>query len=60
MIFSKKKITLDYTVEKCSNCGMQIKRKFSDGDVLFAEYSKCDSCGEMCLIEKIFGETLEQ
>lgn len=60
MMFSKKKIILDYTVEKCSKCGMQRKRKFSDGDVLFAESSKCDSCGEMCFIEKIFGETLEQ
>lgn len=59
MIFSKKKITLDYTVEKCSKCGMQRKRKFSDGDVLFAECSKCDSCDGMSFIEKIFGETLE-
>jgi len=59
-MFSKKKITLDYTVEKCSKCGMQRKRKFSEGDVLFAECSKCSSCGGLSFIEKIFGETLEQ
>lgn len=60
MIFSKKKTTLGFTVEKCSKCGMQRKRKFSAGDVLFAEGSQCDSCDGMSFIEKIFGETLEQ
>ena len=59
MIFSKKKLTLDYIVEKCSKCGMQRKRKFSEGDILFSEYLKCDSCDGVYFIEKIFGETLE-
>ena len=60
MIFSKKKITLEYTVEKCKKCHTIKKRKFSNGDVLFAESSKCSSCDGMMQIEKIFGETLEQ
>lgn len=60
MIFSKKKITIAYTVEKCKNCGMIKKRKFSEGDVLFTSSSKCNSCHEQTFIEKIFGEILEQ
>ena len=59
-MFSKQKITIAYTVEKCTKCGMQRKRKFIDGDVLFAESSKCTSCDGMTSIEKIFGEILEQ
>ena len=60
MIFSKKKITLEYTVEKCKKCHTIKKRKFANGDMLFAESSKCSSCDGMMQIEKIFGETLEQ
>lgn len=59
-MFSKERITVAYTVEKCSNCGMQKKRKFSPGDVLFSKVSKCDSCNGSVIIEKIFGETVEQ
>jgi hypothetical protein len=59
-MFSKKKITTAYTVEKCTKCGMLKKRKFTEGDVLFSESSKCNSCGESNMIEKIFGEILEQ
>ena len=57
-MFSKQKITIAYTVEKCKKCGMQRKRKFIDGDVLFTESSKCTSCDGMTNIEKIFGEIL--
>ncbi|MBI1662583.1 MAG: hypothetical protein IS860_03625 [Nitrosopumilus sp.] len=60
MIFSKEKITIAYTVEKCEKCGMQKKRKFSKGDVLFAEVSKCNSCDGSTVIDKIFGEEIEQ
>ena len=60
MIFSKKKTTLEYTVEKCKKCHTIKKRKFANGDVLFIESSKCSSCDGMMWIEKIFGETLEQ
>lgn len=59
MIFSKKKITTAYTVEKCTKCNTLTKRKFHDGDVLFTE-SKCNSCDGLMKIEKIFGETIEQ
>ena len=58
MIFSKKKITAEYTVEQCTKCGTLTKRKFNDGDVLFAELSKCASCDGLSRIEKIFGETI--
>jgi len=60
MMFSKKKIIIAYTVEKCKKCGMQRKRKFVDGDILFAESSTCISCDGMTSIEKIFGEILEK
>ncbi len=59
-MFSKQKITIAYTVEKCTKCGMQRKRKFVEGDILFAESSKCISCDGMTGIEKIFGEILEK
>ena len=60
MMFSKKKIIIVYAVEKCKKCGMLRKRKFTEGDVLFSESSKCTSCDGMTSIEKIFGETIEQ
>ena len=59
MIFSKKKIIIAYTVEKCSKCGMLKKREFIAGDCLFSESSKCNSCDGTSIIEKIFGEELE-
>ncbi len=59
MMFSKKKITIAYAVEKCKKCGMLRKRKFAEGDVLFTESSKCTSCDGMARIEKIFGESIE-
>jgi hypothetical protein len=55
MIFSKEKIVIAYTTEKCKR-----KRKFKEGDYLFSESSKCDSCDGIMQIEKIFGETIEQ
>ena len=60
MIFSKKKIIIAYSVEQCIKCEMLTKRKFREGDVLFAELSKCGSCGSLTRIEKIFGESFEQ
>ena len=60
MIFSKKKITTEYTMEQCVKCGAKTKRKFNDGDVLFAEISKCNLCDGLTRIEKIFGETIEE
>ena len=60
MIFSKKKITTAYTVEQCTKCKTITKRKFNEGDVLFAELGKCNSCDSSTRVEKIFGETIEQ
>ena len=58
-MFSKEKIILAYTVEKCKKCNLEKKRKYQEGDLLFAETSKCDSCDGIAVIEKIFGETIE-
>jgi hypothetical protein len=58
-MFSKEKIILAYTVEKCKKCNLERKRKYQEGDLLFAETSKCDSCDGIAVIEKIFGETIE-
>ena len=35
MIFSKEKIILEYTVEKCPKCEKLNRRDFSEGDILF-------------------------
>lgn len=58
-MFSKEKITIAYTMEVCPLCGMEKKREFKEGDILFSEMGKCSSCEGMVVIEKIFGETLE-
>jgi hypothetical protein len=39
---------------------VEAKRKFKEGDFLFAETSKCNSCDGILHIEKIFGESIEQ
>ncbi|MCI4433639.1 MAG: hypothetical protein JHC41_08615 [Nitrosopumilus sp.] len=59
-MFSKEKTVVAYTVEKCKLCCMEAKRKFKEGDFLFAETSKCNSCNGVLSIEKIFGESIEQ
>jgi len=59
MMFSKKKIIIAYSVEKCKKCGMLRKRKFTEGDILFNDSSNCTSCDGITSIEKIFGETIE-
>lgn len=60
MIFSKNEITNVYTVEQCTSCKNESKRKFKEGDYVFSESSNCPSCEAKMVIEKIFGETLEQ
>ena len=60
MIFSKEKITLAYTIEKCPKCEKLHKRDFSEGDVLFTISSKCTFCDGITTIDKIFGEILER
>lgn len=59
-MFSKKKTTIAYTVEKCTQCQKIQKRKFTNGDMLFIESSKCTSCAGITNIEKIFSESIEQ
>ncbi|NND86968.1 MAG: hypothetical protein HKM23_06580 [Nitrosopumilus sp.] len=56
-MFSKKKITTAYSVEKCQKCETIRKRRFQDGDILFGKTSKCNSCDGLTRIEKIFAET---
>ena len=60
MIFSKEKTIVEYTVEKCKSCNLERKRQFKDGDFLFLDTSKCESCDGVMQIEKIFGETIDQ
>ena len=59
-MFSKEKIVIAYTLEKCNSCNLERKRKFKEGDHLFSQTSKCDSCDGVLAIEKIFGETVDQ
>jgi hypothetical protein len=59
-MFSKEEIIIAYTIEKCKSCEMERKRKFKEGDYLYAETSKCDSCEGSMQIEKIFGEPIEK
>lgn len=60
MIFSKKEKTIiAYTVEKCQSCKKESKRKFKEGDCLFAQGIQCGACKGQTLISKIFGQAIE-
>jgi hypothetical protein len=60
MIFSKKeKQLVAYTTERCPSCKKESKRKFKEGDCLFAESVQCDACKIPMSIVKIFGEPIE-
>ena len=59
MIFSRKKVLVEYTEEQCTKCQTVARRKFVLGDTLFAELSKCSSCGGIMRIEKIYCDVLE-
>ena len=56
----KNEIVNAYTLQQCSTCKEQLKRKFSDGDYVFKDVSKCSSCDGQVIITKIFGESLTQ
>lgn len=59
MIFSKKeKQIVAYSVEKCPSCKKESKRKFKEGDFLFASSMECPSCKIPMAITKIFGEAI--
>ena len=42
-MFSKEKITIAYTLEKCQSCNFEKKRNFKKGDCLFAKSGNCNS-----------------
>ena len=61
MIFSKKEEIRDpFTVEECTSCKKQTKRKFKEGDCLFKESSACPSCQSKSIVVKIFGEIIKE
>lgn len=60
MFTQEEKPVTSFTVEKCNKCNKEIKRKFTVGDYLFLETTKCPTCDGKLQIEKIFGETIEK
>lgn len=58
-MFSKEKITVTYVVERCPLCKFEKKRNYKEGDYVFANTIKCNSCDGVMQIDKIFGETIE-
>ena len=54
----KNEIVTAYTVQQCNSCKEQSKRKFSDGDYVLNEFSKCSSCDGQVIVASIFGESL--
>ena len=54
----KNGIITAYTIQQCNSCKEQSKQKFSDGDYVFKEISKCSSCDGQIIVAKIFGESL--
>ena len=60
MIFAKKEKTIiAYTIEKCTSCHKENKRKFKEGDCLFTQGLPCDSCKSETSISKIFGQAID-
>lgn len=60
MMFGKKeKPMIAYTVERCTSCNNEVKRKFKEGDCLFTPTSECEKCKNTMSIAKIFGQPTE-
>ena len=57
-MFDKNEIVTAYTIQQCNSCKEQSKRKFTDGDYVFKDISKCSSCDGQIIVTKIFGESL--
>ena len=55
---NKIEIVTAYTLLQCNSCKELSKQKFSDGDYVFKEISKCSSCDGQIIVAKIFGESL--
>ena len=53
----KNEIITAYTLQQCNSCKEQSKQKFTDGDYVFQEISKCSSCDGQVVVTKIFGES---
>ena len=58
MMSNKNEIVTAYTLQQCSSCKEESKRKFSDGDYVFKEILKCSSCDGQVIITRIFSESL--
>ena len=55
----RKEVREEYTVAACRVCGMTSKRRFTDGDFVFANAAEgCASCGGAMMICCIFSEVL--
>ena len=52
----KNEIVTAYTIQQCNSCKEQSKRKFSDGDYVFKEISKCSSCDGQIIVTKIVSD----
>jgi ssDNA-binding Zn-finger/Zn-ribbon topoisomerase 1 len=59
MFGKKEKPMTTYTVEQCASCKNEVKRKFKEGDRLFADGSACTKCKTTMSIAKIFGQAIE-
>ena len=61
MIFKKKEEKLEpYSVDQCTQCDKNNKRKFKEGDYVFKIIEKCNSCGMgNVIIAKIFSEPIK-
>ena len=46
----KNEIITAYTIQQCNSCKEQSKQKFSDGDYVFKEISKCSSCDGQIIV----------
>ena len=57
-MYNKNEFMEPYTLEQCDSCRKELKRKFSKGDFVFKNMSKCSSCQGQVRITKIFGEIL--
>ena len=56
----KNEIISAYTLQQGNSCKEQSKQKFSEGDYVFKEISKCSLCDGQVMVTKIFGESLTQ
>ena len=56
---SKNKIFTCYTSTEYNSCKIIKKRKFTDGDIVFATAENCSECDGKMVITKIFGVAMD-